>query len=141
MAPLISESGSENSLRHPAPAGKAVVRLRDIGKSYASGVVALRDLTFDVRDGEFLSLLGPSGCGKSPALRILAGPAEASQGGVDWEGGRAPAPGELGFVFIARFQLGKVIQRQASDFTSEVAAASGVKKNLEPTDSPEPANA
>ena len=75
------------------------MRLRDIGKSYASGVVALRDLTFDVRDGEFLSLLGPSGCGKSTALRILAGLAEASQGGVDWEGGRAPAPGELGFVF------------------------------------------
>ncbi len=41
----------------------------------------------------------------------------------------------------ARFQLGEGIERQASDFAAEVAAASGVKKNLEPTDSPEPANA
>ena len=99
MATLIGGSGSGSSLRVSTPAGQAVVRFGHVGKSYATGVVALRDLTFDIREGEFLSLLGPSGCGKSTALRILAGLAEASQGSVEWSGGRAPAPGELGFVF------------------------------------------
>ena len=36
-------------------------------------VVALRDLSFEVRQGEFVCLLGPSGCGKTTTLRILLG--------------------------------------------------------------------
>ena len=83
----------------PLRGGAPVLRLAGIGKSYANGVVALRDLNFEVRDGEFLSLLGPSGCGKSTALRILAGLAAASEGAVQWAGGREPAAGDLGFVF------------------------------------------
>jgi NitT/TauT family transport system ATP-binding protein len=35
--------------------------------------LVLDDITFDVNDGEFLSILGPSGCGKTTLLRILAG--------------------------------------------------------------------
>ncbi len=36
-------------------------------------VVAVRDLTLEIADREFLVLLGPSGCGKSTALRMIAG--------------------------------------------------------------------
>jgi NitT/TauT family transport system ATP-binding protein len=36
-------------------------------------VLALRDLTFASRDGEFLTFVGPSGCGKTTLLRVLAG--------------------------------------------------------------------
>ncbi|MDY6962492.1 MAG: ATP-binding cassette domain-containing protein, partial [Pseudomonadota bacterium] len=36
-------------------------------------LVALRDLSFEVRQGEFVCLLGPSGCGKTTTLRILLG--------------------------------------------------------------------
>ena len=36
-------------------------------------VVAVDDLSLDVRRGEFLSLLGPSGCGKTTTLRLIAG--------------------------------------------------------------------
>lgn len=79
-------------------AGEPVVRLAGIGKAFANGVVALRDLSFDVREGEFVSLLGPSGCGKSTVLRILAGLADASEGDVAWSA-RRPVTGELGFVF------------------------------------------
>jgi multiple sugar transport system ATP-binding protein len=46
------------------------------------GVVALRELTLEVRDREFFVLLGPSGCGKTTALRIVAGLEEPSEGGV-----------------------------------------------------------
>jgi multiple sugar transport system ATP-binding protein len=55
----------------------ANVKLERLNKTFrGSGgqmVQALRDLTLDIADGEFLSLLGPSGCGKSTALRIIAG--------------------------------------------------------------------
>ena len=49
----------------PALASRSdpLVALRGVGKTFASGTVALAGLDLTVRDGEFLSLLGPSGCG------------------------------------------------------------------------------
>ncbi len=44
--------------------------------------VALRDLSLDVADKEFLVLVGPSGCGKTTALRCLAGLEEISEGTI-----------------------------------------------------------
>jgi NitT/TauT family transport system ATP-binding protein len=73
----------------------SIVSLRGVGKSYGNGVRALEDFDFDIRAGEFVSLLGPSGSGKSTALRIVAGLSEASSGEVVWPQGKAP----LGFVF------------------------------------------
>ena len=74
----------------------AIVSLRDVGKTFDSGTVALERLSVDVRAGEFVSLLGPSGCGKSTALRIVAGLSEASSGTVVSPSG---GPGQIGFVF------------------------------------------
>jgi len=73
------------------PAG-AIVSLRNVGKTFESGTVALDGFNLDVRPGEFVSLLGPSGCGKSTALRIIAGLNAASVGTVE-------RPGDIGFVF------------------------------------------
>jgi putative spermidine/putrescine transport system ATP-binding protein len=53
-----------------------------VRKEFASGVVALRDVDLDIRDGEFFSLLGPSGCGKTTLLRIIAGFETATSGTV-----------------------------------------------------------
>ncbi len=53
--------------------------LRQISKTYGSNSV-LSDITLDVEEGEFISLVGESGCGKSTLLRILAG-LEAPDGG------------------------------------------------------------
>ncbi|MAY62945.1 MAG: nitrate/sulfonate/bicarbonate ABC transporter ATP-binding protein [Rhizobiales bacterium] len=72
--------------------------LRNIGKSFASGTVALEDVQLSVRQGDFLSLLGPSGCGKSTALRIIAGLSSPTSGHLEWPGGEL-ARGEIGFVF------------------------------------------
>ncbi|MBU6217036.1 MAG: ATP-binding cassette domain-containing protein, partial [Acidobacteria bacterium] len=52
-----------------------------ITKRYGD-VVAVDELTLDVRDGEFMVLLGPSGCGKSTLLRIVAGLEQQSAGDV-----------------------------------------------------------
>jgi putative spermidine/putrescine transport system ATP-binding protein len=51
-----------------------VARLELIGlqKSYGEHA-AVRDVSLDVADGEFLVLLGPSGCGKTTTLRMIAG--------------------------------------------------------------------
>jgi NitT/TauT family transport system ATP-binding protein len=82
--------------------GLPIVSLRGVGKTFASGVVALGHLDLDVRPGEFLSLLGPSGCGKSTALRIIAGLSEPTSGTIEWSGGHTggmKARHDLGFVF------------------------------------------
>ena len=49
---------------------------------YPGSVVAVRDLTLEVADGEFLILVGPSGCGKSTALRMVAGLEKVSAGKI-----------------------------------------------------------
>jgi NitT/TauT family transport system ATP-binding protein len=67
--------------------------LSGVGKRFANGVEALRDLSFTVGAGEFVSLLGPSGCGKSTALRIAAGLLTPDTGQVAYDGGG------IGFVF------------------------------------------
>jgi ABC-type lipoprotein export system ATPase subunit len=51
-----------------------MIRLRDIEKSYAHGVsktYVLRRVSFDIKEGEFVSIMGPSGAGKSTLLHIL----------------------------------------------------------------------
>ena len=73
----------------------SLVALAHIGKRFAGGTQALRDLNFSVREGEFVSLLGPSGCGKSTALRLIAGLLTPDQGEIKWSG----AHPQMGFVF------------------------------------------
>ncbi len=51
----------------------ASITLDHLGKSYTAGVDVIRDLSFDIRDGEFMVFVGPSGCGKSTLLRMIAG--------------------------------------------------------------------
>src|ERR1044072_2391130 len=51
----------------------AHVRLHGVHKVYENGYTAVRGISLQVRDGEFLVLVGPSGCGKSTTLRMIAG--------------------------------------------------------------------
>src|SRR5262245_48235709 len=52
-----------------------------ITKRYGD-VHAVRDVSLDVADGEFVVLLGPSGCGKTTTLRVVAGFAQPTSGAV-----------------------------------------------------------
>jgi multiple sugar transport system ATP-binding protein len=58
----------------------ATVDLQQVNKVYENGFHAVKDLTLDVRDGEFMVLVGPSGCGKTTALRMVAGLEEITSG-------------------------------------------------------------
>ena len=58
----------------------ARVTLDHIRKVYDNGYEAVKDATFEIRDGEFVVLVGPSGCGKSTTLRMIAGLESISSG-------------------------------------------------------------
>jgi len=64
----------------------AEVRLDRVSKIYENGHVAVREASFDVRDGELLVLVGPSGCGKSTLLRMIAGLESISHGTLTIDG-------------------------------------------------------
>ncbi|MCF7869782.1 MAG: sn-glycerol-3-phosphate ABC transporter ATP-binding protein UgpC [Candidatus Omnitrophica bacterium] len=51
----------------------AEVQFKNINKAFGADVIAVSDLSLEIKDKEFVVLLGPSGCGKSTTLRMLAG--------------------------------------------------------------------
>jgi NitT/TauT family transport system ATP-binding protein len=62
-----------------------VIAVKDLRKEYRNArgsVLALDDIGFTVREGEFVAIVGPSGCGKSTLLKILAGLLPATSGAV-----------------------------------------------------------
>ena len=58
----------------------ADLKLKNINKVYSNGFHAVKDVSLDIEDKEFLVLVGPSGCGKSTTLRMVAGLEEISSG-------------------------------------------------------------
>jgi NitT/TauT family transport system ATP-binding protein len=85
----------------PLPPRPSVLRVASLGKHYApEGPPALRDVTFDVGEGEFLAVIGPSGCGKTTLLRILSGLIRPSEGTVLLDGRPVVGPPpEVSLVF------------------------------------------
>jgi multiple sugar transport system ATP-binding protein len=58
----------------------ATVSLDKLNKVYENGFHAVKDLSVDIADGEFMVLVGPSGCGKTTALRMIAGLEDITSG-------------------------------------------------------------
>jgi NitT/TauT family transport system ATP-binding protein len=72
----------------------ATISLQGVSKTYATGLQALAPTDFEMRSGEFISIVGPSGCGKSTLLRIVAGLVAPSTGAC-----RRPDGVPTAFVF------------------------------------------
>ena len=89
--------------RRDAPVAIAVrnVTQRYPARGRSAEVVALDDISLDIRKGEFICLLGPSGCGKSTLLNIIGGLFKASEGVVTVAGVeiKGPTPDKIAFVF------------------------------------------
>jgi NitT/TauT family transport system ATP-binding protein len=79
---------------------EAIVEVKGIGKTYDSGVEALRDVNLSFPKGQLSTLLGPSGCGKTTLLKIIAGLLPRNAGQVLVKGKPVDGPGpERAFVF------------------------------------------
>ena len=92
------------SPRTSADNAQPLIVARGLSKTYggtdAQRVLALKNLDFEIYDGEFVSVVGQSGCGKSTLLKVLAGLLPYSAGSVELNGKplRGPSP-EAAVVF------------------------------------------
>jgi multiple sugar transport system ATP-binding protein len=81
----------------------AEIKLENVTKRYPDGYEAVKDMTLDIQDGEFVILVGPSGCGKSTALRMIAGLEDISDGelriGDQVVNDKAPKDRDVAMVF------------------------------------------
>ena len=64
----------------------AIVRVRGVSKTYASGFQALKNINLDIRRGEIFALLGPNGAGKTTLISIICGMSNASSGTITADG-------------------------------------------------------
>ena len=91
------------TLQPPAAQLIAVARLNKIYRTLeGADIEALKDVSFDIRDGEFVTVVGPSGCGKSTLLKILAGILRRTSGDVRLRERPVDGPSrDVGVVFQA----------------------------------------
>ena len=64
---------------------KNILEVKNVSKKYQSKegeILAIQNVNFKVKEGEFVSIIGPSGCGKSTLLSIIAGLEEKSSGEI-----------------------------------------------------------
>jgi len=82
---------------------KAIIRVQNVSQSFATAkgpFLALDNVSFDITEGETLSLIGHSGCGKSTLLNLIAGLSQASEGVLLCDNHEITGPGpERGVVF------------------------------------------
>ena len=126
------------------------VELHGVGKRYGAGNYAVRGVTLDVAEREFLVLVGPSGCGKSTLLRMVAGLEEVTDGDIKIGGRRvndvAPRDRDVAMVFqnyalyphmtvfgnlAFGLQLRKLPKPEIQKRVQAAAAALGLEKYLE----------
>jgi phosphonate transport system ATP-binding protein len=87
-----------------------MLRIQNLTKTYPTGTQALKDVSFDVKDGEFLVVIGLSGSGKSTLLRCINRLIDPTDGKIFWDNTdiTAASPTELRSI---RRKIGMVFQQ------------------------------
>jgi NitT/TauT family transport system ATP-binding protein len=88
------------------PKGK--LRLSDVSRAFPTPrgtLVALENISLEVREGEFLCIVGPSGCGKSTLLSLMAGLDQPTSGEIWMDGRRIEGPGTERLVIFQELGL------------------------------------
>ena len=78
----VIDVAESTEIRQHAKTHDTVASLSNITKRYGNGVVALDDLSLDLRRGEIVALLGPNGAGKSTAVKLMMGLSTQTSGSV-----------------------------------------------------------
>ena len=83
--------------------GGVLMELRNITLRFG-GVVAIKDISFDIREGEIRAIIGPNGAGKSSMLNIISGFYTPSEGELWYKGAKRPSmkPYEVARMGVAR---------------------------------------
>ena len=105
---------------------QSYLSIRDLSTRYGS-FTALREISFDIQEGEFVCFLGPSGCGKTTLLRTIAGLTKQSEGQI-WLAGR-----DISDLPVAERDFGIVFQSYALFPNLTVAANVGYSLVGDPT--------
>lgn len=106
MTPLEPIDAPASAAPRAPDGANPIIDARHVSMVYTANagrdVLALDDISFSVRDGEFVCLVGPSGCGKSTLLKILAGLLPHTKGVITRSNRELAGPGpDVGMVFQA----------------------------------------
>ena len=78
-----------------------MLELKNVSLTYhtlTDEIEAVRNLSFNCAEGEFLSIIGPSGCGKSTILSLIAGLIQPTSGNIVIDGNKKPSCDNLGYM-------------------------------------------
>jgi putative ABC transport system ATP-binding protein len=106
-----ARTGATGAGRHAARPEAPVLELRDVRKSYAGGVEALRGVSLSVGRGELAAIVGPSGSGKSTLLHVMGTLDRPSGGLVAIEGRDLSEASDDELAGLRATRLGFVFQR------------------------------
>jgi putative ABC transport system ATP-binding protein len=93
---------------------RTILKAENLEKVYRVGsvdVAALRGVSLDAQEGEFLAIMGPSGCGKSTMLHLLGGLLTPTRGRIIIDGEDLTAASDAVRTDIRRRKIGFVFQR------------------------------
>jgi ABC-2 type transport system ATP-binding protein len=92
LAERIGDSAALENIRSASsgvverPQAPAIVSIRGVSKTYASGLQALKPIDLDIRRGEIFALLGPNGAGKTTLINIICGIVTPTSGKITADG-------------------------------------------------------
>jgi putative ABC transport system ATP-binding protein len=87
-----------------------VIVIRGLTREYEGGVRALRGVSAQIAEGEFVAVTGPSGCGKSTLLNLLGGLDRPTGGEIEIAGRRVDGFSEAKWAHVRRQEIGFVFQ-------------------------------